>query len=225
VRIETAQPTFSLLEGGLFVQQANTLLDLYGLRQRWEKTDEDLILGPEFGRLDNRQILYLLAAAVSRVIGGLPSTPASHDYRVHGAILSLYRGYCKAFLNRFPHQAEEQTILLASFLDRVVENNLGQAPSIEYTALNREHWQSLVAAGQRLLEHQFPVVPPTSPFQAPPPRGYEPELACLVEAGEKLRLDLIFRDDLPEAEGLDKDSRPARQPARRDWRRQLEPAW
>ena len=87
-----------------------------------------------------------------------PHAPASQDYWVNGTILSLYEGFCKSFLRRFPHQSDEETLLLGSFMDRLGEIYLGQGPNIDYTALNRERWKFLCEAGQKLLEHRFPVV-------------------------------------------------------------------
>ena len=68
MRIETVQPLFSFLDGGLFIQQANTLVDQYDLRHRWDRTPGDMILAPELGRTwIIARFCISLTVAVSRV--------------------------------------------------------------------------------------------------------------------------------------------------------------
>jgi hypothetical protein len=225
MRIETAQPLFSFLQGGLFIRQANTLAAHYDLRHRWAKPPGDLILGLRFRGLDHRQILRLLTAAVSRLIGHWPHAPAGPDYWVHRTILALYGGFCKSFLEKFPRQPDEHTLLLKSFLDRVVENHLGQTPTIEYSALNRDRWKFLIDAGERLLDYQFPMLPQERPLEALPAKGYESELGWLEGAAEKLRFEVTRFRHFRGAEPPGRRSGPGHAKTGRALCRQLEPAW
>jgi hypothetical protein len=226
MRLETVQPLFSFLEGGLFIHQANTLLDDEDdLCPRREKTAGVLILGAEFGPLDNRQILHLLAAAVSRLIGNLPHIPSREDSWVHGTILGLYDGFCQSFLEKFPNEPDEQPLLLTSFLDRVVENHLGQTPGIEYSALNCERWKFLIDAGERLLELQFPVTPPGFPPKGLPANGSESDLGWLQEQAQQLRSEVDRLQDLRAAPQFSRGTRPGTAKGRRGSRRQFESVW
>jgi hypothetical protein len=226
MRIETVQPLFSFLEGGLFIHQANALLSPDD-RRHWQekKAVEDLFLGPEFESLHDRQVLHLLAAAVSRLVGNLPHIAADEDFRVHQTILALYRGFCRSFLKIFPHQPQEQTLLLKWFLDRIVEKHLCQTPPIEYSALNRERWRFLIDAGEKLLEDQFPVVPPEFAARIPAPFGAHSDFAWLEEAAEQLRFELEGHDDFLDLERFGRASRSGRTLAWRSSCRQFEPAW
>jgi hypothetical protein len=228
MRVETAQPLFSYLDGGLFIHQANALVVRYDLRHWWHSPPGGLILGPQSARLDKRQILRLLTLAVSRLTGDAPHFPAGQDFRVHGTIASLYGGFCKSFLEKLPHQPEDHTLLLKSFLDRLVEIYLGQPPTIEYSALNRERWKFLIDAGQRLLEYQFPAVPRDRAFPAPPARGCESDLTRLEEAADRLRFEVARLSNLSRfraAEHPGRRSRLGRATARRALCRQFEPEW
>lgn len=225
MRIETVQPLFSFLEGGLFIHQANALLSPDNRRHCQEKADADLGLGPEFESLQDRQVLHLLAAAVSRLVGNLPHIAAEDDFRINQTILALYRGFCRSFLKSFPHQPQEQTLLLKWFFDRIVEKQLGQTPPIEYSALNLERWRFLIDAGKRLLEAQFPVIPPQFPLPATVPSGSHSDLAWLEEAAEQLRLELEGHDDFAESERFGRGIRSGRTLAWHSSSRQFEPVW
>jgi hypothetical protein len=167
----------------------------------------------------------LLAAAVSRLVGNLPHIAAEEDFRIHQTILALYRGFCRAFLKDYPHQPQEQTLLLKWFLDRIVEKHLGQTPPIEYSALNLERWRFLIDAGEGLLEVQFPVIPPRFPLQTPAPSGSHSDLAWLEEAAEQLRLELEGHDDFAESERFGRGMRSGRTLTWHSASRQFEPAW
>jgi hypothetical protein len=225
MRIETVQPLFSFLEGGLFIHQANALLCPGDLCHWREKTTEQIKLGAEFENLHDRQVLHLLAAAVSRLVGNLPHMPTAEDFRVHQTVLALYRGFCLSFLKVFPHQPQEQTLLLKWFLDRIVEKHLSQTPPIEYSALNRERWRFLINAGEKLLEDQFPVAVPEGAAQVPAPFGTHSDFAWLEEAAQQLRFELESHDDFLDLERFGRANRSGRTLAWRSSCRQFEPAW
>jgi hypothetical protein len=207
VKLETVQPLFRCLEGGLFIHQANEVADQVPLRLQAGKTS-GVIPGTHIGRLDRRQILRLLTIAVSRLIGNLPHNVSNEDYWVHGTIRGLYRAFCEPFLKQFPHQPEERTLWLTSFLDRIVENQLGQPLSIEYSALNRERWQILIEAGDKLLEYQFPVIHSHFFPELRAPSGEESDRAWLTEARRQLRLETERERNLQFAEQFDRRDRP-----------------
>ena len=67
MRLETVLPTFNFLEGGLFIWEANAFLTV-DEGPRWDSAELGALLGQGFERLSNRQMLHLLAAAVSNLV-------------------------------------------------------------------------------------------------------------------------------------------------------------
>lgn len=225
MRIETVQPLFSFLEGGLFIHQANALLQQDDRRPLAERAHDDFFSAPEWEGLDRRQVLRLLAGAVTRLVGSPPPIPSEEDRRVPQTILALYRGFCGSFLRSFPHHPPGHALMLKSFLDRIVEKHLGQAPPIEYGALNRDRWKFLIDAGERLLQVEFPVIRGEYLFDRLVTPGSQADLAWLEEAEERLQFEVESHHDFLAVERFGRAIRPGKSLAWRNPLPQFEPGW
>jgi hypothetical protein len=182
---KTVEPLFNLLEAGLFIDHANTLIDRYHLRARWDKQEGDLLLGRKLGPLPNRQVLCLMSAAVSRLVGNLPYVPSDQDFSIHRTLLALYRGFCQSFLRNFPDQPEEHALFLRSFLDRAAD--LARRRAVTSQCLSQHHgdWVFVVDVGESLLKKLFPIMPRAGHINLPPFSGYESD--WLEDVARQLR--------------------------------------
>jgi hypothetical protein len=182
----TVIPMFSLIEGGLFVVQANNIINQYALRRRWDTREEHPILGTTLGALDNRQVTFLLGAAVSRLIDNILHTPSHQDYWIRGTILALYRNFTKTFLQEYPYQRGQHTLFLNAFLDRVGELNGGHSTAEQRVRLPHFRWEMMIEGGEWSLNKLFPFAAKYGPIELPFPDGYESVPGWLEEMGAKL---------------------------------------
>lgn len=108
--------------------------------------------------MKNSQILFLLEAAVSRVMNNLPNASIPLDGNINATIQYLYWSYTKDCLDRSfinPYRDD----LLEALLLRLFNEHLDHSHKLDFEAVatDMNQWTLLADVGAILLDREFPM--------------------------------------------------------------------
>ena len=147
---------FSAVESGIFIEAALHLQTIYRLDERLDLTEPFSILWPGMGPMKNSQILFLLEAAVSRVMNNLPNASIPLDDYINGTVQYLYWKYTKDCLERSfgdPYRDD----MFEALLLRLFNEHLDHSHKLDFEAADANQWTLLADVGVILLDREFPM--------------------------------------------------------------------
>jgi len=184
---EIIQPLLSHLEAGPFILEASFLINRQRFRETRDHEEANSLLGPEIGPLTNRQVLYCMANAISRLIDNLPYVPSKEDYWIRETIMALYRGFGERFLASFPGPPVEHTAVLISLLDWLIARHAGRSHSLSYRTFGYGDWDFIINdVGIMFLEKEFRKVHQEGALELQPAEEWEFKPGWLEDVADQL---------------------------------------
>jgi hypothetical protein len=184
---EIVEPLLSHLQAGPFIIEASFLINRHNLRERFNHEETALLLGPTMGPLTNRQTLYCMANAISRLIDNLPYVPSKEDYWIRETIMGLYRGFGERFLAGFPEPPEGHSLALTSLLEWLIARHAVRPHRLSYRSFVCGDWDFIInEVGMMFLEKEFPEVRRQGSLELPPAEEWESKPGWLEDVADQL---------------------------------------